>query len=154
MYERKYEKAIRVLNLGIKKYQTAHVLYYQKGVIEQDYFGKWNNAIKNYTVKLKLNKEGRADHAKVYYRRGVCLYKIGAYGLSIKDFNTAISLSSRYDKAYLSRAKAYAKTGRIHKAKADLKKCVDINPKFAKDAQSFMKEISSWEWSVLNSAAI
>ena len=63
MYERKYEKAIRVLNLGIKKYQTAHVLYYQKGVIEQDYFGKWNNAIKNYTVKLKLNKEGRADHA-------------------------------------------------------------------------------------------
>ena len=28
--ERKYEKAIRILNLGIKKYQTAHVLYYQR----------------------------------------------------------------------------------------------------------------------------
>lgn len=101
-HEREYEKAIRVLNLGIKKYQTAHVLYYQRGVIEQDYFRN---------------------------------------GLSIKDFNTAISLSPRYDKAYFSRAKAYAKTGKIDKAMADLKKCVDINPKFAKNAQSLMEKI-------------
>ncbi|MCK4785940.1 MAG: tetratricopeptide repeat protein, partial [Desulfobacteraceae bacterium] len=128
------------LNLGIQKYRTAHVLYYQRGVIKQDYFHKWNSAIKDYTVKLKLNKEGRADHAKIYYRRGVCLYKIGAYGLSIKDFNTAISLSPRYDKAYFSRAKVYAKIGMIEKARLDLEKLRALNPKMAGDIHVLMKK--------------
>ena len=77
----------------------------------------------------------------LYYQRAVCLYKIHNYKFLLKDFNTAISLSPRYDKAYFSRAKVYAKIVMIEKARLDLKKYRAVNLKMAKATHVLMKKI-------------
>lgn len=67
--------------------------------------------------------------------------KSKAIGLSIKNYNHAIYLNPRYDRAYYWRAKAYAKIGAIEKAKADLDKCRAINPKMGRYTQKLLRNI-------------
>jgi tetratricopeptide (TPR) repeat protein len=140
---RDYNATLQVLNIGIAKYPYSGALYYKRGVVYQDYFHEYHRAILDYDNKLKIDKRRRADYAKIYYRRAVCKYKLGLIILSIRDFNTAISLSPRYDKAYFSRAKAYAKIGRLDKSKEDLQSCVKLNPVMTRAARQLLVKIMS-----------
>jgi len=145
MWERDYVNALRVVNIGLMKYPRSGALYYQRAVIYQGHFKRYAEAINDYYMKLKIDRKHRLDHAKIYYRIAVCKYKLDMITESIGDFNTAIKLTPRYSKAYISRAKAYAKLGRTDLAMADLQTCMKMSPKMSGAVKRLMMKIAKGE---------
>ncbi|MGE4519329.1 MAG: hypothetical protein AB7E04_07480 [Desulfobacteraceae bacterium] len=136
-----YDRAHEVLNYGIRKYPNAHQLYLERGALRYRNLRDFVGAINDYTVFLKLDKSNRQNHTKIFLNRGVCLYLIGQYRLSIKSFTHSIQLNPKYSKPYLWRAKAYGKLGLINKAMKDLNKVSKISPKYNRAINDLRNQI-------------
>ena len=64
---------------------------------------KYTDAIHYYSRAIILDPEC----VNAYYNRGIANYLYGNYTDAISDLSTAITINSRYKKAYLARAKVY-----------------------------------------------
>lgn len=135
-----HDQAEEVLNAGIKKYPQATKLFYARGNLRNEYLHQYLEAVQDYTAVIRLDLK---NNPKALYRRGDCLYALGAYQQSIADYSHCLKLLPGYDKVYFKRAKAYAKLGMIDNAKKDLISAVKFNPKYEPEARALLGQILS-----------
>lgn len=135
--QQKYSDADVFLTQGITKYPRSEKLLLLRATNRANNLGKIHEAINDYSLILRMNPK----NYKIFFRRGVWLYKLGQYALALKDFNRTISLKPKYSKAYLERAKVYALWGDHKRAKMDLNILVKINPSYKKAADILYSKI-------------
>ena len=68
------------------------------------------------------------NKAEDYSNRGLIYFRSGQFANALKDYNTALSLIPRLDKAYNNRANYYAAQGQLQKAISDYDHAIDLNP--------------------------
>ena len=135
--QQKYSDADMFLTQGIMKDPRSEKLLLLRATNRANNLGKIYEAINDYSLILRLNPK----NYKIFFRRGVWLYKLGQYALALKDFNRTISLKPKYSKAYLERAKVYALLGDYKRAKMDLNTLVKINPSYKRAADTLYSRI-------------
>ena len=137
MRQKKYLEADILLSRGISNYPRADKLWYLRATNRANNLGMITEAIKDYGMVLKL----KPKNFKIYYRRGIWLYKIGQYSLAIRDYNNALIISPKYNKVYLARAKAYAKLNDIKKATNDLNLLIKFDRTYSQAAKNILGKI-------------
>ncbi len=129
--QKKSLEAEKVFSIAISKCPNVAKLYFQRAKLRQNYLGKYQEAIMDYTIVLKLNKNTKSYHPKSYYMRGLCWYHFGQYGRAVSDFSSCIKLNPKYDgRVRVARAKAFGKLGMVKNALQDLKNCSKFDPKY------------------------
>jgi len=73
-------------------------------------------------------KQDESRDAKFYNNRGIAFAEKGQYGQAISDFNQAIEINPRYDRAYNKRGIVYRLRGQYNQAISDFNKAIAINP--------------------------
>ena len=116
--QKKSKEADKVFSIAISKYPNVAKLHFWRAKLRQNYLDNCRDAIRDYSIVIKLNPNGNFT-PKSYYMRGLCRYKFGLYALAIRDYNNCFRLRPNYYRAYFDRAKAYAKLGMIEKARND-----------------------------------
>jgi tetratricopeptide (TPR) repeat protein len=132
-----YTQAEDLLSKGISKFPKARKLYVARGHLRSLSLNKIIEAIEDYSIAIKLDY---GKSAKVIYRRGRCFYALGLYKNSISDLTLSLKLLPGYSKAFMERAKAYAKLGELAKAKSDLQSAVKYGPKFENAARELWEK--------------
>jgi len=103
--------------------------------------GKYNEAIVEYNIAIKLN----ANHGSAYYKRGFAYGQIAEYEKAIVDYDKAIELDPSDAFAYYNRGIAYLNRIEILKGVSDLEKCVELStdPQLTEAARHRGKMIAS-----------
>lgn len=141
LYRQKRSKeADNVFSIAINKYPNVAKLHFWRAKLRQNYLGKYRDAIRDYSIVIKLTPNGGFT-PKSYYMRGLCRYKFELYALAIKDYNNCFRLNPNYYRAYFDRAKAYAKLGMIKKARNDLKATIKYLPDYTRAVKELWKKI-------------
>jgi len=73
-------------------------------------------------------KQDESRDAKFYNNRGIAFGEKGQYDQAISDFNQAIEINPRYDRAYNNRGIVYRLRGQYNQAISDFNKAIAINP--------------------------
>jgi tetratricopeptide (TPR) repeat protein len=73
-------------------------------------------------------KQDESRDAKFYNNRGIAFGEKGQYDQAISDFNHAIEMNPRYDRAYNNRGIVYRLKGQYNQAISDFNKAMAINP--------------------------
>src|SRR3990172_6108157 len=77
-------------------------------------------------------QEGELSSAKAYLNRGTEYYQKGQCDEATLDYNKAIEIDPKYDKAYFNRGMVYGKCKSLYdQAISDLSKAIEINPRYA-----------------------
>ena len=90
---------IEDMNKGKITKETAALIFME---ISNSNKKLYDQAINDYSRIIEKNPK----YARVYELRGGTYFKIGEYGLAIKDYNTAIEIVSRRPAAYVNRGVA------------------------------------------------
>jgi tetratricopeptide (TPR) repeat protein len=72
-------------------------------------------------------KENESRDARFYNNRGTAHGEKGQYDQAISDFNKAIEINPRYNKAYNNRGIVYRLKGQYDQAISDFNKAIEIN---------------------------
>jgi len=164
-HQKKYNEAIKDLNLAIQLEPNFEKLYNTKGACNHE-LEKYDEAIANYSIAIKLKPtyyaaiynraksylnnnftEAIEDYTKViskckndyeaYTWRGYCFNELGKYNEAILDFDKAINIKKKYSDAYYYRAIAKNKLNDKIGACADWKKALELG---YKEAQKMLDE--------------
>ncbi len=73
-------------------------------------------------------KQDESRDAKFYNNRGIAFGEKGQYDQAISDFNQAIEINPRYNRAYNNRGIVYRLRGQYNQAISDFNKAIAINP--------------------------
>jgi tetratricopeptide (TPR) repeat protein len=73
-------------------------------------------------------KQNESRDAKFYNNRGIAFGEKGQYDQAISDFNQAIEINPRYNRAYNNRGIVYRLRGQYNQAISDFNKAIAINP--------------------------
>jgi len=73
-------------------------------------------------------KQNESKDAKFYNNRGAAYGEKGHYDQAISDFDQAIEINPRYNKAYNNRGIVYRLKGQYDRAVSDFNKAIEINP--------------------------
>lgn len=131
------EKTDASLSAAIKKNPKNAGLYYQRA-LSREYGRKFQNAIRDYTMVIKLDLR---SYPKARWHRGLCFYHLKLYHLAIRDYSCSLAVSPKCAKILSYRATAYLKIGMIGKAKKDLVTIIKYDPKYAPAARSTLKQL-------------
>ena len=88
---------------------------------------KYDDAIKECTKQI--NGEIKVDADEISYtNRGIAYAGKGQYDHAIADYDKAIELNPRYERAYVNRGDSYYARRQYDHAIADYKDAIDLNP--------------------------
>ena len=139
--QKKSKEADKVFSIAISKYPNVAKLHFWRAKLRQNYLGNYRDAIRDYSIVIKLNPNGKIFVPKSYYMRGLCRCRFELYPQAIRDFSNCLRLQPNYGgRVYFARAKAHAKVGMIEKARNDLKAAVKYDPKYAPAARDLLKK--------------
>jgi tetratricopeptide (TPR) repeat protein len=100
--------------------------YYNRGTI---YYrqSKFALAAADLTKYIEMNAANERNMADGYLNRGLANFYLGDSNSAISDYTKAIELNPNMKKAYVYRAEAYRKVGKIALAEVDEKRAATIN---------------------------
>lgn len=125
----RYEEALEVYEEGIKRNPEEYSLYFNMGMCYYEE-GRYAEAISAYRTALDL-KPGELE---IYYYLGSALTEMRRYNDAIEAYESALAIRPADGELHYNMAAIYAMLGRYDISLENLKRAIEINDDFRKDA--------------------
>lgn len=120
------DKAISIIDDGIKSYRTDSRLYSARGLINLNK-GDLESALADFSQSISMNPKDDS----VYIMRGVVYHKKGEFDKALADCDKAIDINKWAYEAYNGRGMIYLEKGDLEAAIKNFNTVILINPKYA-----------------------
>lgn len=102
---------------------------------------KYEDAIKAYTLALKIDPQHKKYNSIIYANRASCFQKLEKYYDALNDCNQSLKINPNYSKGYVKRANIYLKLKNFKAALDDFEKAKKLDPK-SPGFESYLHDIN------------